>query len=339
MKKSILNHLDNNNNDEGVKSSKLRKLVIAEISPDSSNDKEMKLLFTSALEELEKKGKVIDDNGIIKLIDKKRKQNDNDENKNKKEKRIKYESSNENNNNNNDDDNNDDDEKDTKSATRGIAAKDLWRTGEQAWRDGTLDADYLQNNPDNITRIFCGNLNKKITEEDLRSCLEGITYIKWITDKQTQEFYGSTFLEMKDSASAAAAVLKDRSKFMGRPLKIYYCPPRPGDVWPPTGESSSNRRPDNKKGPPIREKTNKPPGCKKLFMGNLSYNIDDDTIVDFFKDCGGDVIGLRWLTRKGTEEFRGCGFIEFSSSEAADEAIKKDGLELLGRPIRLDWDA
>jgi hypothetical protein len=82
-----------------------------------------------------------------------------------------------------------------------------------------------------------------------------------------------------------------------------------------------------------------PTGCKKLFMGNLSYNIDDDTIVDFFKDCGGDVIGLRWLTRKGTEEFRGCGFIEFSSSEAADEAIKKDGLELLGRPIRLDWDA
>ena len=334
MKKSILNHLDNSN--EGVKSSKLRKLVIAEISPDASNDdKEMKLLFTSALEELEKKGKVIDANGIITLIDKKRKQNDDDVDT-KKEKKMKYDDNNNNNIYNNNDDN--DDEKDTKSATRGIAAKDLWRTGEQAWRDGTLDADYLQNNPDNITRIFCGNLNKKITEEDLRSCLEGITYIKWITDKQTQEFYGSTFLEMKDSASAAAAVLKDRSKFMGRPLKIYYCPPRPGDVWPPTGESS-NRRSDNKKGPPTREKTNKPSGCKKLFMGNLSYNIDDDTIVDFFKDCGGDVIGLRWLTRKGTEEFRGCGFIEFSSSEAADEAIKKDGLELLGRSIRLDWDA
>ena len=103
MKKSILNHLDNNN--DGVKSSKLRKLVIAEISPDASNDKEMKLLFTSALEELEKKGKVIDANGIITLIDKKRKQNDNDDdddNKNKKEKKMKYE----NNNNNNDDDNN-----------------------------------------------------------------------------------------------------------------------------------------------------------------------------------------------------------------------------------------
>lgn len=42
---------------------------------------------------------------------------------------------------------------------------------------------------------------------------------------------------------------------------------------------------------------------RKLFAGNLSYNIDDATIVDFFKDCG-ELVGLRWLTRKDTEEFR-----------------------------------
>jgi len=212
MKKSILNHLDSS--DDGIKSSKLRKLVIDTISPDASNTKEMKLLYTSALEELQEKGKVIDDDGVIKLI-KKRKHDDNDNDKNgknDKKKKVKQEDITINTNSNNE--NYDDDDDEMKSNSRGIAAKDLWRTGEQAWRDGTLDADYLQNNPDKITRIFCGNLNKKITEEDLRSCLEGITYIKWITDKQTREFYGSTFLEMKDPVSAAAAVLKDRSKFM-----------------------------------------------------------------------------------------------------------------------------
>ena len=83
-----------------------------------------------------------------------------------------------------------------------------------------FDSDYLASNPDRITRLFCGNLNKKITEEDLKSCLPGIKFIKWITDKQTGEFYGSTFLEMKDPESAAAAVLKDQSKFMGRYLGI-----------------------------------------------------------------------------------------------------------------------
>ena len=25
----------------------------------------------------------------------------------------------------------------------------------------------------------------------------------------------------------------DQQKLLGRPLKVYYCPPRPGDVWPP----------------------------------------------------------------------------------------------------------
>ena len=67
-----------------------------------------------------------------------------------------------------------------------------------------------------VTRLFCGNLNKKITEEELQGRLPGITFIKWITDKQTGEFYGSSFLEMKDPAAAALAVLQDKSKFLGR---------------------------------------------------------------------------------------------------------------------------
>ena len=126
-------------------------------------------------------------------------------------------------------------------------------------------------------------------------------YIKWITDKETGEFYGSSFIEMKDAQAAAAAVMQDKSKFMGRPLKIYYCPPKPGDTWPPKEGAASKK-------PPIpisasKEKTPKPEGCRKLFAGNLSYDIDDDTMVDFFKDCG-TLIGLRWLTRKETNEFR-----------------------------------
>jgi nucleolin len=64
--------------------------------------------------------------------------------------------------------------------------------------------------------LFCGNLSKKVTEEELKARLPGITFIKWITDKQTGEFYGSSFLEMKDASSAATAVLQDKQKFLGR---------------------------------------------------------------------------------------------------------------------------
>jgi nucleolin len=208
---------------------------------------------------------------------------------------------------------------------------ELWRDGEKAWKDGTLDYDYLVSNPDKITRVFCGNLKLTITEEDMKSAISGITFIKWMTDKQTRKFYGSTFLEMKDPKAAADAVALDKSKLQGRPLKIYYCPPRPGDVWPPEndGRGGSSK--------PASRVQEKPEGCKKLFLGNCSYEIDDDTIVEFFKPAG-MLTGLRWLTHKDSGDFRGCGFIEFGSTEEADEAIKLNGVEVLGRPIRLDWD-
>ena len=96
----------------------------------------------------------------------------------------------------------------------------MWRDGEKAWKDGTLDHSYLTTNPDKITRVFCGNLSLAITEEQLRGAIDGIIFIKWMTDKQTRKFYGSTFLEMKDPRAASNAVLLDKTKLLGRPLKI-----------------------------------------------------------------------------------------------------------------------
>ena len=42
-----------------------------------------------------------------------------------------------------------------------------------------------------------------------------------------------------------------------------------------------------------------------LIIISVSFvdNIDDDTIVDFFKGCG-ELTGLRWMTRQETSEFR-----------------------------------
>lgn len=244
---------------------------------------------------------------------------------------------------------------------RATVTKELWRTGEVAWREGLLDADYLASNPDGITRLFCGNLNRNITEEELRAAIPGIVFVKWVTDKQTREFYGSTFIEMADAGAAARAVLMDKSKLKGRPLKIYYCPPRPGDKWPPAPGKGGDmkvrgfwkafialiqvRREDSpadllgERGLPSQRAVGscslgtclvietRFSGFHSLFFAD---NIDDDTVVDFFKSCG-ELTGLRWMTRQGTEEFRGCGFIEFATSEEADKAIKLDGRELLGR--------
>lgn len=78
------------------------------------------------------------------------------------------------------------------------------------------------------------------------------------------------------------------------------------------------------------------PTCAKFYIGNLPYDVEDDDVKVFFKKCG-EVIKIRWLTRKDSGEFRGCGFVEFDSSETADKAAKLNGKQLKGRPVKLDW--
>ena len=39
---------------------------------------------------------------------------------------------------------------------------ELWSTGEKLWKENAFDQNYLLQYPDGITRIFCGNLNKKV---------------------------------------------------------------------------------------------------------------------------------------------------------------------------------
>ena len=195
--------------------------------------------------------------------------------------------------------------------------------------------------------------------------MDGIVYIKWITDKTSREFYGTTYIEFKDKWSAINAIKLDRSKLAGRPLKIYYCPPKPDDKsWPPGPtnfelgsypnpneriKDINNNNNNNSEGMnvlideqgikrknPFSKNTPKPLNGTKLYIGNLSYDIDDNTIIKFFEPCG-ELIGLRWLTRKETGEFRGCGYIQFKESSMADLASAKDGEILMGRPIKIDW--
>ena len=304
MKSQILDAL----REKGDSGLTLKKLQSAIVGDDDEENEEKLAEFTSMIEKLVKKRKIYYEGKKLKLL-----VETEDEvaaetevvatlNSNNKKKRSNDEEEEE----EDEDENREvtvDNSHNKKSRTLKGMYPELWRTGEQLWRDNGFDNDYLLQNPDGITRIFCGNLTRTVTEEQLRAHIEDITFIKWITDKDTQQFYGSTFLELKSAKAAATAVLKDKQKFLGRPLKIYYCPPRPNDVWPPREDRQQQSvKPAIQKNAQ-QQMTEKPEGCRKLYCGNLSYNIDDDTIVEFFKDCG-TLTGLRWLTHKDTGDFR-----------------------------------
>lgn len=63
---------------------------------------------------------------------------------------------------------------------------------------------------DTGTRIFLGNLSFKIDEDKLKGVIPGITHIKWVTDKETQQFYGTAFVEFatpRDATQVACFVI------------------------------------------------------------------------------------------------------------------------------------
>lgn len=75
----------------------------------------------------------------------------------------------------------------------------------------------------------------------------------------------------------------------------------------------------------------------KLFIGGLSYGVDDQSLRDAFSNFG-DVTEARVITDRDSGRSRGFAFVSFSNDESAAEAMSgMDGKELQGRNIRVSY--
>ncbi len=73
--------------------------------------------------------------------------------------------------------------------------------------------------------------------------------------------------------------------------------------------------------------------AKKLFVGSLSYDVNDDQLGEFFAQAG-TVESARVINDRMTGRSRGFGFVEMSTDDEAKNAIDSlNGKELAGRPI------
>lgn len=86
-----------------------------------------------------------------------------------------------------------------------------------------------------------------------------------------------------------------------------------------------------------KSKTDSADNSPNLFVGNLSWNVDEEWLRREFESFG-ELSGVRIMTERETGRSRGFGYVEYadaSSAKAAYEA-KKD-TELDGRTINLDY--
>uniref|UniRef100_A0A804QZ29 RRM domain-containing protein n=1 Tax=Zea mays TaxID=4577 RepID=A0A804QZ29_MAIZE len=74
----------------------------------------------------------------------------------------------------------------------------------------------------------------------------------------------------------------------------------------------------------------------KLFIGGLDWGVDDVKLREAFSSFG-EVTEARVITDRETGRSRGFGFVNYSDSDAAKEAISAmDGKEIDGRQVRVN---
>ena len=75
---------------------------------------------------------------------------------------------------------------------------------------------------------------------------------------------------------------------------------------------------------------------KKLYVGNLSWGTNDESLREMFASYG-DISEAKVITDRDTGRSRGFGFVTFENGDAADAAVSAlDGTEVEGRPIRVN---
>jgi len=71
----------------------------------------------------------------------------------------------------------------------------------------------------------------------------------------------------------------------------------------------------------------------KLFVGSLSYSVNDDQLQQAFAAVG-TVVSAKVIIDRETGRSKGFGFVEMSTEEEAQKAVKElNGQEIEGRAI------
>ena len=75
---------------------------------------------------------------------------------------------------------------------------------------------------------------------------------------------------------------------------------------------------------------------KKLYVGNISYDLDNDSLKETF-EAHGEVVSAQIIMDRETGRSKGFGFVEMATLEGAESAIGAlNGTSVAGRPLTVN---
>ncbi|KIK95448.1 hypothetical protein PAXRUDRAFT_11433 [Paxillus rubicundulus Ve08.2h10] len=74
---------------------------------------------------------------------------------------------------------------------------------------------------------------------------------------------------------------------------------------------------------------------KSIFVGRLSWNVDNDWLAQEFAECG-EIESAHVQMDRNTGRSRGFGHVHFKSADAVEKALAMNGKEIDGRAVNID---
>jgi nucleolin len=140
---------------------------------------------------------------------------------------------------------------------------------------------------DGCTKLYIRGLPWRATEEGIKeffqACGSGPSAIE-LPLQEDGRSSGTAIVDFHDAASAAAALELNGGDYEGRWLSIKYSTPKPINA--------------------PRQVSEKQDGCCTIFVGNLSWDVDEDSLRAAFADCG-TITQVRFSTDRETGDFKG----------------------------------
>ncbi|KAL8188227.1 UNVERIFIED_CONTAM: hypothetical protein K2H54_063852, partial [Gekko kuhli] len=183
------------------------------------------------------------------------------------------------------------------------------RKKEMAKQKGTPDAK-KKKTEETAFSLFMGNLNSNKDFEEMKAAIRDFFAKK---DLQVQEIrIGNSkkfgYVDFSSEAELDKALKLNGKKLMGLEMKL-----------------------EKAKSKESLTQNKKERDARTIFVKNLAYSVTQDDLQEVFENA----LEIRLVSKDGSS--KGIAYIEFKSEADAEKAMEKQGMELDGRSIILDY--
>ena len=184
-----------------------------------------------------------------------------------------------------------------------------------------------------LRRLYIGNIPLSVSWQDLKDHLRKHCEVLHVDIPiEGDRSRGYAIAEFPSTAEAVACIRHFHgTEFRGSSLNIREDRETPTKTLPTQDRSFGDNR-------VVKAISSSAPSSCRVFVSNLSYDVAWQDLKDHFRSCG-EVVRADVAVEDGSRRSRGFGFIEYSTTSEAMQAIQVlNNSVLLGREIHVRED-